>query len=132
MTINLSPSPNCEFELIRAVVEQAPDAIIVTNNAGDIRIWNNRAAEIFGFSAREGLDGGLDLIIPEHLRPAHWRGFHEAVSAGKAKSKGHSVLSRAVHKSGKKLYVELNSDPDELVGESAVTTSGLPVSFPAR
>ena len=42
----------------------------------------------------------------EHLRPAHWRGFHEAVTAGKAKSKGHSVLSRAVHKSAKKLYVE--------------------------
>lgn len=107
-TMNLSSPPNFEFELIRAVVEQAPDAIIVTNNAGDIRIWNNRAVEIFGFSAGEALDGGLDLIIPEHLRPAHWRGFHAAVAAGKAKSKGHSVLSRAVHKSGKKLYVELS------------------------
>ena len=94
--------------MLRAVVEQGPDAIIVTNNAGDIRIWNDRAVEIFGFSAGEALDGGLDLIIPEHLRPAHWRGFHAAVAAGKAKSKGHSVLSRAVHKSGKKLYVELS------------------------
>ena len=64
--------------------------------------------EIFGFSAGEALDGGLDLIIPERLRPAHWRGFHAAVGAGKAKSKGHSVLSRAVHKNGKKLYVELS------------------------
>jgi len=97
-----------EFELIRAVVEQAPDAIIVTNDAGDIRIWNNRAVEIFGFSVREALEGGLNLIIPEYLRPAHWRGFHEAVTAGKTKSKGRSVLSRAVHKSGKKLYVELS------------------------
>jgi PAS domain S-box-containing protein len=106
--MNVPTSPNSEFETIRAVVEQAPDAIIATNNTGDIRIWNNRAVEMFGFSAREALDGGLDLIIPEHLRPAHWRGFHEAVAAGKAKSKGHSVLSRAVHKSGKKLYVELS------------------------
>jgi PAS domain S-box-containing protein len=97
-----------EFELIRAVVEQAPDAIIVTNDAGDIRIWNNRAVEIFGFSVREALEGGLNLIIPEYLRPAHWRGFHEAVTAGKTKSKGRPVLSRAVHKSGKKLYVELS------------------------
>jgi len=94
--------------LIRAVVEQAPDAIIVTNDAGDIRIWNNRAVEIFGFSVGEVLEGNLNLIIPEYLRPAHWRGFHEAVTAGKTKSKGRSVLSRAVHKSGKKLYVELS------------------------
>ena len=28
--MEFSPPPNCEFELIRAVVEQAPDAIIVT------------------------------------------------------------------------------------------------------
>jgi len=108
MAMNAPAPPNFEFELIRAVVEQAPDAIIATNNAGDVRIWNNRAVEMFGFSAGEALDGGLDLIIPEYLRPAHWRGFHAAVAAGKAKSKGHSVLSRAVHKSGKKLYVELS------------------------
>ncbi len=108
MTMNPSSTPDLELELIRVAVEQAPDAIIVTNNAGDIRIWNNRAVEMFGFQAGEAMDGGLDLIIPEYLRPAHWRGFHEAVTAGKAKSKGHSVLSRAVHKSGKKLYVELS------------------------
>jgi PAS domain S-box-containing protein len=108
MAMNLSSPPDLELEWIRVVVEQAPDAVIVTNDTGDIRIWNNRAVEIFGFSTEEALDGGLDLIIPEYLRPAHWRGFHAAVTAGKAKSKGHSVLSRAVHKSGKKLYVELS------------------------
>ena len=106
--MNAFAPANFEFELIRAVVEQAPDAIIATNNAGDVRIWNNRAVEIFGFSAGKALEGGLDLIIPQHLRPAHWRGFHAAVTAGRAKSNGHSILSRAVHKSGKKLYVELS------------------------
>jgi hypothetical protein len=33
-----------EPELIRNVVDQAPDAIIVTDDAGAIRIWNMRAA----------------------------------------------------------------------------------------
>jgi PAS domain S-box-containing protein len=108
MTMNPSSPSDPNVGLIRAVVEQAPDAIIVTNNVGDIRIWNNRAVEIFGFSAAEALEGGLDLIIPEHLRSAHWRGFRESIAFGRTKSKGHGMLSRAVHKGGKKLYVELS------------------------
>ena len=103
------PSPaDAELELIRAVVEQAPDAIIVTDNAGAIRIWNDRAHAIFGFSKTEAVVGGLDLIIPENLRPAHWRGFQAAVAAGKARSEGRSTLTRAVHKVGHKLYVDLS------------------------
>jgi PAS domain S-box-containing protein len=90
------------------VVEQAPDAIIVTDHAGAIRIWNTRAAEMFGYSMHEAIAGGLDLIIPEHLRAAHWRGFREATAAGKVRSHGRSVVSRAVHKDGSKLYVELS------------------------
>ncbi len=42
MAMNLTSPPNPEFELVRAVVKQAPDAIIVTNSAGDIRIWNKK------------------------------------------------------------------------------------------
>jgi PAS domain S-box-containing protein len=97
-----------DVELIRSVVEQAPDAIIVTDIEGAIRIWNKRAVEMFGYSMEEAVAGSVDLIIPEHLRPAHWRGFREAIAAGKAKSTGRSVLSRAVHKNGSKLYVELS------------------------
>ncbi len=100
--------PGLELELICCVVEQAPDAIIVTDNTGAIRIWNTRAVEMFGYSMEEAVAGSLDLIIPEHLRPAHWRGFHQAIAAGQAKSKGHAVVSRAMHKNGDRLYIELS------------------------
>ena len=106
MTASLPPP--LDLELMRTMVEQAPDAIILTDNAGAVRIWNKRAGEIFGFSMREALDGGLDLIIPEDLRPAHSRGFREAIAAGKVKSQGRAVLTRARHKNGSKLYVELS------------------------
>ncbi len=106
MSITSAPGP--DLELLRAVVEQAPDAIIVTDNAGAVRIWNDRAQAIFGFSQTEAQAGGIDLIIPENLRPAHWRGFHAALAAGKTKSEGRPALTRAVHKDGHKLYVELS------------------------
>lgn len=96
------------IELNSAVVEQAPDAVIATDGAGAVSIWNRRATEIFGFSLEEAVEGGLDLIIPAHLRTTHWRGFSSAMASGKVKSQGRIVLTRAMHKSGHKLYVELS------------------------
>jgi len=93
---------------MRAVVEQAPDAMILTDPTGAVRIWNQRAVAIFGYSMREAVDGGLDLIIPAELRAAHGRGFGEAMAAGKCKTRGRAVLTRAMHKDGHKVYVELS------------------------
>jgi PAS domain S-box-containing protein len=89
-------------------IEQAPDAIIVTDKEGEIQIWNKRAKEIFGFSKDEAVQGGLDLIIPENLRPAHWRGFSSAMAAGEVKSRGAAIRTRARHKDGRKIYVDLS------------------------
>lgn len=49
----------------------------------------------------------LDLIIPEHLRAAHWRGFDAAIANGVTKLQGLPTLTRATHKTGRKLYVEM-------------------------
>ncbi|MDB6147847.1 MAG: histidine kinase, partial [Spartobacteria bacterium] len=48
-----------------------------------------------------------DLIIPEHLRAAHWRSFKAAMTSGVMKLQGRPTLTRAAHKTGRKLYVEL-------------------------
>ena len=49
----------------------------------------------------------LDLIVPDDLRAAHWRGFDDAMANGLLKLQGHPTLTCAVHKSGRKLYVEM-------------------------
>jgi PAS domain S-box-containing protein len=90
------------------VIEQAPDAVITTDVTGAVSIWNRRATELFGFSKEDIVAGGLDLIIPENLRGPHWRGFSTALAAGKVKSHGRAVLTKAMHKDGRKLYVELS------------------------
>ena len=47
-----------------------------------IRVWNGAAARAFGFAAEEAIGRSLDLIIPEHLRQAHWSGFRRAMQSG--------------------------------------------------
>jgi len=57
-----------EFEqLYKAIVDQAPDAIIFADPQGLIRLWNAGAEAIFGFSSTEALNQSLDLIIPADL-----------------------------------------------------------------
>jgi PAS domain S-box-containing protein len=90
------------------IVEQAADAVIYADRNGVIERWNAAATRLFGHTADEALKQNLDLIIPEHLRAAHWRGFDAALSSGRTRLQGQPTITRATHKDGRKLYVEMS------------------------
>ena len=90
-----------------ALLEQAPDAFIFADTAGAVRFWNASAERIFGYAAGEVLGASLDLIIPERFRAAHWRGFQASLESGVTKYAGRTLTTRAVHKDGRALYVDL-------------------------
>ena len=81
--------------------------MIFADQSGRIARWNCASAALFGFSAAEALGQSLDLIVPDHLRAAHWRGFDDAMANGVLKLQGRPTLTRALHKSGRKLYIEM-------------------------
>jgi PAS domain S-box-containing protein len=91
----------------RAVIAQTPDALIFADRDGTIRLWTARAEAMFGHTADEAIGQSLDLIIPPHLREAHWRGYQKAIATGHTRLDGKPVVTRAAHKNGAKLYVEL-------------------------
>jgi PAS domain S-box-containing protein len=93
--------------LFRLIVDQAPDAIIFADREGVVQVWNNAAAALFGFPPDEVLGRTLDVIIPEHLRAAHWKGFARAVATGHTNHGRRALKTRATHRSGKTLYVSL-------------------------
>lgn len=97
-----------DVSLFRAMVQQAGDAMIFIDRSGTIKVWNRGAEVIFGHSSVEAQAGGLDIIIPEHLRAAHWAGFDQAMHAGHTKHGDRILTTRAVHKDGHKLYVDLH------------------------
>lgn len=94
--------------LSELILEQAAEAVVYANRQGVIERWNAAAARMFGCSAAEARGQSLDLIIPEHLRKAHWRGFGAAMANGKTRLGGRPTLTRGLHKSGRKLYVEMS------------------------
>jgi len=93
--------------LAESILAHIADAVIYADGTGTIRRWNASATELFGYASDEVLDRSLDLIIPERLRPAHWHGFDAAVQSGALKLSGRPTLTRAMHKTGRRLYVEM-------------------------
>ena len=112
MRANTDPSKggetmNDDTSLDGRILEDLADALICTDRSGTITRWNRASTALFGYSAQETLGQNLDLIIPEHLRPAHWKGFDAAIASGIMKLQGRPTLTRALHKSGRKLYIEM-------------------------
>jgi PAS domain S-box-containing protein len=91
-----------------AILEQAPVSIILADVEGVIRVWNRASEALFGFSAAEVMGRNLDIIIPERLREAHWQGFDRSLASGETKYAGKVMTTRALHKDGRKLYVEFS------------------------
>ena len=105
----MSASPGFEGpSLFQSVVEQAPDVIIFADREGVIRIWNHAAEAMFGYQASEVVGKSLDVIIPERLRAAHWKGFDHAFASGETKYGGRAMTTRATHKDGSKVYVDMS------------------------
>lgn len=90
------------------LVAQSADAVVFADRQGRIAVWNAAAERLFGFSANEALGERLDIIIPENLRAAHWRGFDTAIATGRTKHSGKPAATRAVHADGRRLYVEMS------------------------
>ena len=93
--------------LVEAILEQIADSVIFADATGTIMRWNDAAAALFGYSAAEALGQKLDLIIPDHLRAAHWRGFEAAMTGAVMRLQGRPTVTRATHRTGRKLYVEM-------------------------
>ncbi|MEY9178751.1 PAS domain S-box-containing protein [Bradyrhizobium sp. USDA 326] len=64
------------------ILDQIADAVIYADRSGEIARWNRASVAMFGCSSEEALGQRLDLIVPEHLRAPHWRGFGAAMSTG--------------------------------------------------
>ena len=94
--------------LSKAIVDQAPDAVIFADHAGLIKVWNSGAERIFGHLAADVIGGPLDIIIPERMQQAHNKGFDHAVATGEMKYVNKVLTTRSMHKDGSKIYIDMS------------------------
>lgn len=92
-------------EFKAAALDQAGDAIIVIDEHGIIRAWNDVSARLFGWTDDQLLGQDVKTIIPERLRAAHDRGFFAAMESGRLRSDGTARRTKALTPAGDNTYV---------------------------
>jgi len=91
----------------RQIVENSPDAVVLGDREGKIRLWNAGAVAIFGFSAEEALGKSMDLIVPERLRARHWEGYDRTMATGVTRyGSGDLLAVPAITKDGRTISIE--------------------------
>ena len=99
-------------EFANKLVASMPDALVFSDEAGTIQIWNRGASRMFGFTAEEAIGQSLDLIIPPGLRERHWHGFRATMQSGRTKYGEREVLAvPAIRKDGARISVEFTIVP---------------------
>ena len=93
--------------LYRQIIDGSPDAIILGDVKGIIRLWNAGAEAIFGYTAEEAVGQSMDIIIPERLRGRHWDGYHKVMATGVSRyGRGELLAVPAVTKDGRNISIE--------------------------
>ena len=111
--------------LTHQIVREAHDAIIMADREGIIRLWNQGAELIFGFSPAEALGQSLHIIIPENLRERHDQGYQQVMKSGRSKYASELLAVPALNKDGARISVEftiilIRDHQDQILGAAAI------------
>ena len=94
-----------------AVVESAPDPIVIVDRKGRIVVVNARAEAVFGYSRAELLGRPVEQLIPEHLHAAHvaHRAPYQEKPQARAMAAGRDLFAR--RKDGSEFAVDVSLSP---------------------
>jgi len=110
--------------LFRALLESAPDAIVIVNSAGEIVLINTQTERLFGYTRDELLGEAVEILVPRrfHRHASHRDGYFRAP---RVREMGAGIDLVARRKNGDEFPVEISLSPLD-------TKSGLLVSSSIR
>ena len=97
--------------LTRALLDSAPDAIVVVDAEGAIVFANAAVEEVLGYSPAELGGCCIDELVPPRYRRAH--GSHRAtfLAAAQRRPMGSNLDLHALHRDGREIPVEVTLSP---------------------
>ena len=92
----------------RALLEAAPDAMVIVGQDGGILLANQQAAVLFGYESRELIGQKVEILVPARFRSKH--PGHRAGFFGEPRTRGMGVGLNlfGVRKDGSEFQVEIS------------------------
>jgi PAS domain S-box-containing protein len=92
----------------RVVVEAASDALVSTDQSGNILFVNPATTRIFGYEPSELIGQPLTILMPEYLRELHRAGFMRYLDSGERHINWQGAELIALRKNGEEFPVEVS------------------------
>lgn len=110
--IDITERKNAE-EQFRLVVESAPNAIVLVDQSGTIKLVNKQAEILFGYSRTELVSNKIEKLIPVRFNSHHPEHRTHFFSSPKARAMGAGRDLFALRKDGSEVQVEIGLNPIE-------------------
>jgi PAS domain S-box-containing protein len=97
----------------RAILDAAPDPMIVISRTGDILLANRQAEKLFGYRGDQMRGRQVEMLVPEHLRVIHANHRANFFASPHARPMGSGYELRGLRKDGTEVPIEVSLSPME-------------------
>ena len=94
-----------------AIVELAPDGILVTDETGNILFGNRELFRLFGYERHELIGRRIEYLMPERFRPGHLEHRHDFDAQPSTRPMAARADVRGLRSDGREIPVQISLSP---------------------
>jgi PAS domain S-box-containing protein len=109
----------------RALLESAPDGIVVVDPTGKIVIVNTQTERMFGYTREDLVGQPIEILVPDRYRKSHVRERNDYIAAPRTRPMGAGRPLMGRKKDGTEFPVEISLSPLKAESESGTLVTSI-------
>jgi len=109
--------------LFSALLESAPDAMLIVDERGNILMANSQTERLFGYRGEELIGLPVEMLMPPRFRGGHTKHRDQFLSTPRLRPMGEGLDLYGLRRDGSEFPVEISLNPIASEGGTLVTSS---------